>query len=155
MNSWGGLSGLIAHINDTILIDKPDLNDEVLAEIVSKYPLSKSSLKYLFTLYDEMISVISELESEIRSLKAQIKPSNPKEEVSNTQDTMMLQNDLRRLENEKNELFLRVKSLELERDELEEQLQALELELHNCRSFFDSNSFCAMLYRNYLRKISK
>jgi len=142
---WGGLSGLIAHIKDTIMLDNDKLTDEVVDEIVSKYPLTKSSLKYLFTLYDEMQDEVSELEQENISLKEQIKALESKNPSSSSKDTLELKNRLKTLENENNELKEKITDLQNTLEEYEKQLSLYE-------SFFENSSICSIFYNNFLKK---
>jgi len=159
---WGGLSGLLAHVRDTILLDKDDLTDDVINEIVAKYPLSKSSIKYLFTLYDEFDEELSEIRAENNTLKERIKQLESKEDIIKGKDIEKLQNELKTLENENKELkekinLLKSEKVELEKDyqELNDELRQYQVDIEHYKLFFETNGLCAMFYNAFLRKMGR
>jgi len=61
-------SSLLARIKEDIVQDR-ELSEDVVNEVVAKYPLSKSCLKYLFTLYEELEEEVVHKRNEIERLK--------------------------------------------------------------------------------------
>jgi chromosome segregation ATPase len=145
----GGLSGLIAHINDTILVDKDEITDEVINEIVAKYPLSKSCIKYLFTLYQELELNISELQEENKRLKSEIKRLEQRKALSSGKDS---QEDKNRLLSFLKEQKEHIQELEQEKDRLEEENYELQQKLEMYEDFFSSSFLGAMLYKSFLKR---
>jgi len=61
-------SSLLARIKEDIVQDR-ELTEDVVNEVVARYPLSKSCLKYLFTLYEELEEEVVHKRNEIERLK--------------------------------------------------------------------------------------
>jgi hypothetical protein len=130
----GGLSGLIFKIKNTILLNN-ELNDEIINEIISKYPLSKSSLRYLFTLYEELENIILELKEENKRLESKKVVVTGKY----TQDDLKHLKGL--LKGQKNYV-----------DEVEKENQNLKHKLEVYDNFFLSSFIGTLLYKNYCKK---
>jgi DNA-binding MarR family transcriptional regulator len=145
----GGLSGLIAHINDKILVDKDEITDEIINEIVSKYPLSKSCIKYLFTLYQELELNVSELQEENKRLKSEIKRLEQRKVLSSSKDSQEDKNRLLSFLNEQKEY---IQELEQEKERLEKENYDLRQKLVIYEDFFSSSFLGAMLYKSFLKR---
>ena len=162
-----GLLGLV------MKIDKELRDGKTQDEILSDYPINKTSLPYLLTLVRETSLLIldltkeyGEIESKYLALKEQVKRLENKKGCSIGVDSQELQKELKTLKNENSELNrkledLRKKVLGLksendllreEKDSLEDKVFQLEEELSRYENFFSSNSLCAMFYKNFLRK---
>jgi DNA-binding transcriptional MerR regulator len=137
----GGLSGLIFKIKNTILLNN-ELNDEIINEIISKYPLSKSSLRYLLTLYEELENIILELKEENKRLDNENKRLESKKVVVTGKYT---QDDLKHLQG-------LLKGQKNYVDEVEKENQNLKHKLEVYDNFFLSSFIGTLLYKNYCKK---
>lgn len=142
--SPGGLSGLIVKISD-------ELKDNTMDEILSKYPISKTSLPYLLTLQEEYSKMFldfirdeySPLEKENNALKSQIK---------------QLESDLERLKGEdtiEEISFLRerVRALEEQVDQLQDENFDLRDKLELFERFISESFLGALLYKRFLNAL--
>ena len=151
-----GLLGLVLKIDEELR------NGKTQDEILSDYPISKTSLPYLLTLVRETSILIldlkkeyGEIESKYISLKKQMEGLQTKKDVSNTSDTQNLLNQIQALKNENYQLREELNSLKDENNQLQKELNEYQKELEDYILFFNSNSFCSMFFRNFLRKIQR
>ena len=165
-----GLLGLVMEI------DKKLRDGKTEEEILAQYPVHKTVLPYLLTLVRESSFLIldltkeyGEIESKYLALKERVKRLENKKGCSLGVDSQELQKELKTLKNENfqlnkelEDLRKRVLNLKNENDLLREQKESLddrifqfEEEFSLYENFFSSNSFCAMFYKNFLRKYSQ
>ena len=143
----GGLSGLIMKISD-------ELNEgKSFDEILSNYPISKTSLPYLLKLQEEYSKMFLEfvreeyapLEKENLSLKDKIKQYEGKKDDFDTQYIAKLQNELERLKNENLSLKTENERLLSDVEEQEKIIQDYELLF----SFISSSLFGRILLKRF------
>ncbi len=158
-----GLLGLI------IKIDKELKKGKTQEEILSEYPLNKTSLPYLLTLMRECSFILSdiskeyeEIEKENIALKEQIKRLESQKGDCKGLDSEELQNKLERLKIENNQLKEDIRELKNERNALRTELADLRMDVESYQrdlkryeKFFQNNSFCLFFYRRFLRKVIK
>lgn len=151
-----GLLGLVLKIDEELR------NGKSQDEILSDYPITKTSLPHLLTLVRETSVLIldltkeyEEIESKYISLKKQMEGLQTKKDVSNTLDTQKLLNQIQALKNENYQLREELNSLKDENNQLQKELSEYQKELEDYILFFNSNSFCSMFFRNFLRKMQR
>ena len=155
-----GLLGLVLKIDEELR------NGKSQDEILSDYPISKTSLPHLLTLARETSILVldltkdlteeyGEIESKYMSLKKQMEGLQAKKDVSNTSDTQNLLNQIQALKNENYQLREELNSLKDENNQLQKELSEYQKELEDYILFFNSNSFCSMFFRNFLRKMQR
>ena len=158
-----GLLGLI------IKIDKELKQGKTQEEILSEYPLTKTSLPYLLTLMREcsfLLSDISkeygEIEKENIALKEQIKRLESQKGDCKGLHSEELQNKLKSLQIENNQLKEDVRELKNERNALRTEIADLRMDvemyqtkLQGYEEFFQNNSVCLFFYRRFLRRLIK
>ena len=123
-----GLLGLVMQINK-------ELNEgKSFDEILSKYPVSKTSLPYMLTLVEEFSIMMldltkdyGELEEENNKLKERLRDFESKKGVFDTQYITKLQTELERLKNENQVLKSENGRLNSDLKELDDQLCECEL----------------------------
>ena len=123
-----GLFGLVMQINK-------ELNEgKSFDEILSKYPVSKTSLPYMLTLVEEFSIMMldltkdyGELEEENNKLKERLRYFESKKGDFDTQYITKLQSELERLKNENQILKSENGRLASDLNELDEQLRECEL----------------------------
>ena len=123
-----GLFGLVMQINK-------ELNEgKSFDEILSKYPVSKTSLPYMLTLVEEFSIMMldltkdyGKLEEENNKLKERLRDFESKKGVFDTQYITKLQTELERLKNENQVLKSENARLNSDLKELDEQLSEYEL----------------------------
>ena len=123
-----GLLGLVMQINK-------ELNEgKSFDEILSKYPVSKTSLPYMLTLVEEFSIMMldltkdyGELEEENNKLKERLRYFESKKGDFDTQYITKLQSELERLKNENQILKSENGRLASDLNELDEQLRECEL----------------------------
>jgi chromosome segregation ATPase len=123
MISPGGLLGLVTQIDIELSEGK------TLDEVLSNYPVSKTSLPYMLTLVREFNSSYKRLEDENIKLKEHIKSFESKKEHFDTQYTENLKIELNRLKREN-------KSLKSDIEDYEEQIDDYKSFLSFCSSSF-------------------